>query len=86
MFSIFSSTQLSSDEVARLVRVEHKLDLILKHLGVEYDPAGGPSGLADEVRRLADAGEKIQAIKVHRELTGSGLSEAKLAVEAYLRR
>jgi ribosomal protein L7/L12 len=38
------------------------------------------------VRALADGGNKIAAIKKHRELTGDGLVEAKRAVEAYLSR
>ena len=65
----------------RLFRLERKVDLILKHLGIEYtDPA-----LSEEVRRLAVAVGKIQAIKLHREQTGLGLKEAKDAVEAYLK-
>lgn len=36
----------------------------------------------EEVRRLLDSGNKIQAIKVYREQTGLGLTEAKDAVEA----
>jgi ribosomal protein L7/L12 len=41
--------------------------------------------LSDEVRRLArDPGNKILAIKLHREQTGLGLKEAKDAVEAYM--
>ena len=37
----------------------------------------------EEVRRLLDSGNKIQAIKVYREHTGVGLAEAKDAVEAF---
>ncbi len=40
------------------------------------DPA-----LVEEVRRVAGAGNLIQAIKLYRERTGSGLKEAKDAVE-----
>jgi hypothetical protein len=36
----------------------------------------------DEARRLAFAGQKIQAIKLVREQTGIGLAEAKAYVEA----
>ncbi len=35
-----------------------------------------------ELRRLLDAGRKIEAIKTLREATGAGLAEAKAAVEA----
>jgi ribosomal protein L7/L12 len=60
----------------RVARVEHKLDLVLDHLGLrEDDPR------LDEVIALARDGKKIQAIKVYREVTGAGLKEAKDAVE-----
>ncbi|WP_326688910.1 MULTISPECIES: ribosomal protein L7/L12 [unclassified Streptomyces] len=60
----------------RLARVERKVDLILEHLGVqEHDP-----WLA-EVAELARSGQKIQAIKRYRELTGEGLKEAKNVVD-----
>jgi ribosomal protein L7/L12 len=36
----------------------------------------------DEVRRLADNGQKIEAIKLLREATGLGLAEAKNVVES----
>ncbi|MGX4691089.1 ribosomal protein L7/L12 [Streptomyces sp. JNUCC 63] len=60
----------------RLARVEHKLDLILDHLGLrEEDPR------LDEVAALARAGRKVEAIKAYREATGAGLKEAKEAVD-----
>ncbi len=42
----------------------------------------GNSAILEEVKRLAQAGKKIEAIKLFREKTGVGLAEAKLAVEA----
>ena len=39
-------------------------------------------GLPDEVQRVLRAGNKIEAIKLLRELTGLGLAQAKAAVEA----
>ena len=79
MFSIFSTTELSAADAARLRRVEHKLDLILEQLGIDADE------LPTEIRDLADAGRKIEAIKAHRDHYGSGLADAKDAIEAYLR-
>ncbi|UQA95187.1 ribosomal protein L7/L12 [Streptomyces halobius] len=38
-----------------------------------------------EIDELLRQGKRIQAIKLHRELTGSGLSEAKEAVERRMR-
>jgi hypothetical protein len=69
---------------ARLGRIESKLDAILGNLGIQPPDPGAPSGLSAGVRQLADDGQKIQAIKLHREETGLGLKEAKDAVEAYM--
>ena len=69
-------------DAARLRRVEAKLDLVLKHLGLEYKDPATPGGLSEEVKALAeDPTRKIAAIKLHREQTGLGLKEAKDAVE-----
>jgi len=40
------------------------------------------SEVLDEIRQLSDAGRKIEAIKVLREATGLGLTEAKQIVES----
>lgn len=63
-----------------LARIERKLDLIMQHLEIrDYAPAE-PDAFG-EVRAHLRAGKKIQAIKIYRELTGTGLKEAKDAVE-----
>jgi hypothetical protein len=70
---------------ARIRRLEAKLDLILKHLGLEHKDPTTPGGLSEEVKALADdPARKIAAIKLHRKQTGLSLKEAKDAVEAYL--
>ena len=72
-------------DVARLRRLEAKMDLILKHLGLEYKDPATPGGLSEKVKVLADdPARKIEAIKLHREQTGLGLKEAKEAVESYI--
>jgi len=64
----------------RLQRIEHKLDLVLTHLGIEYVP---PPKAAWQV--LADdPARKIEAINAYREQHGVGLAEAKTAVEDYI--
>lgn len=63
----------------RIARLERKIDLILAHLGIE-DRAHALA--LSEVKQLAQAGRKIDAIKAYREATGVGLKEAKDAVEA----
>lgn len=44
---------------------------------LDIDPA-----LLDEIRRLAESGQKIEAVKRLREATGLGLTEAKDVVES----
>jgi hypothetical protein len=70
--------------LSRIRMLERKLDAIIGHLGIELPDALVNSGLSPEVCSLADKGEKISAIKLHRQETGIGLKEAKDAVEAYL--
>ena len=64
----------------RLRRVEDKLDRILEHLGLQK-PAEEEDWMS-EVRSLLADNLKIAAIKLYRERTGTGLAEAKRAVEA----
>jgi hypothetical protein len=65
-------------DAARLRRLEAKTDLILRHLGLEYQDPATPGGLSEAVKALADdPARKIEAIKLHREQTGLGLKEAK---------
>ena len=66
---------------SRLERVEHKLDLIMTHLGLDYSPP--PKAGWQEI--AADPSRKIEAIKAYREQHGVGLAEAKAAVEAYIK-
>lgn len=61
---------------ARLARVERKLDVIMAHLGIAAEPEAH-----DEVRRLAQEGKVIEAIKLYRDQTGAGLAEAKQHVD-----
>ena len=52
-FDIFERSQRAEDS-GRLARIETKLDLILSHLGIEFQP------FTDEVRQAADSGNKIR--------------------------
>jgi hypothetical protein len=63
----------------RLRQIEHGLDLILTHLGIDYVPPSKP-----EWQELADAGQKILAIKAYREKHSMGLAEAKKVIEDYI--
>ena len=64
--------------IARLSRLEAKVDLLLKNANIKYDPTVNvPSDVVEALRR----GAKIEAIKRYRQATGVGLKEAKDFVE-----
>jgi hypothetical protein len=63
----------------RLPRIERKLDQIQRHLGITFEDQAG-----EMVRPLLLAGNKIEAIKEYRRITGVGLKDAKEAVDAML--
>jgi hypothetical protein len=72
----------SGGEYGQIARVERKLDLILKHLGLEL----GVEAPA-RVQELALMGRKVEAIKVLRETNPwMGLKEAKDYVEGLIGR
>ena len=72
------------DLLPHLQRIEAKLDTLLASLGLTAStgPAPGEHPRMAEVRALAAAGRKIEAIKIHREITGLGLKESKDAIDA----
>jgi ribosomal protein L7/L12 len=68
-----------SDLVKRQLRTEAKVDLLLKHAGITFDPhANVPPGVLDALR----AGNKIEAIRQYRQATGADLKAAKDFVES----
>ncbi len=75
-----ASAYLRPTDRDRLQRIEHKLDLILTQLGIDYVPP--PKAVWQE---LADEPtQKIAAIKAYREQHRVGLAEAKKVVEDYI--
>ncbi len=61
----------------QIPRLERKVDLLLKHLNVPFEDKAG-----EMVRPLLLAGQKMDAIKEYRRITGVGLKDAKDAVDA----
>jgi hypothetical protein len=75
-----ASAYLRPRDRRRLERIEHKLDLILTHLGIDYVPP-----IKATWQQLAeDPDRKIEAIKAYREEHPVGLAAAKQAVEDYV--
>ncbi len=66
-----------------LSRLEAKLDALLKHQGIQFDPY---ADLAPSVLDALHRGTKIEAIKAYRAVSGAGLKEAKEYVEELQRR
>jgi hypothetical protein len=72
------------DKRARLLwRIDAKLDLLLKHFGIDFDPHKSPP---HEVVDAMQRGEKIRAIKYYRDATGAPLKDAKVFIEEAERR
>ena len=66
---------------SRISELEDKLEFLYRKLNIDYiDPNSDPA-LAPQVQEALRRGNKIEAIKIYRELTGVGLAEAKQAVE-----
>ena len=69
----------ADDLMKRQMRLEAKVDLLMKHAGITYDPhANVPPGVLDALR----AGQKIEAIRLYRQATGVDLKTAKEFVES----
>lgn len=82
--AVIGARVVSLDQRLRaLSRLEGKLDALLKHQGIRFDPYSEvPPPVLDALRR----GKKIEAIKAYRAATGVGLAEAKEFVEEVQRR
>lgn len=64
---------------ARVAELENRLDFLYKKLGVEY--SDNPNFVDARIVEFLKKGNKIEAIKIYRDLTNAGLAEAKNAVE-----
>ena len=66
---------------ARIEELEDKLKFIYRRLNIEYmDPNSDPV-LAPQIQEALRRGNKIEAIKIYREMTGVGLAEAKQVID-----
>ena len=65
---------------SRVIHLEGQINFLYKHLGIEFVPEPSP---ADDPRIIEQVkkGNMLEAIKIHREINGSSLPEAKEAVE-----
>lgn len=68
---------------SRVNELEDRLKFLYQRLNIDYaDPNSDPI-LSPQIQDALRRGNKIEAIKLYRELTGVGLAEAKQAVDSF---
>ena len=83
LVAVINLVRMNRGTARTLSRLEAKLDALLKHQGIRFDPYSDvPARVVDALSR----GQKIEAIKEYRAVTGVGLKEAKEFVEEIERR
>jgi hypothetical protein len=67
----------------RLALVETRLEQLFKHLDLKpQEDAGGADPAQDpEIQDLLAKGNKAQAVKRYREMTGAGIADAQHAID-----
>lgn len=66
---------------SRVRELEDKLEFLYRRLNIDYMGPNSDPVLAPQIQDALRRGNKIEAIKIYRELTGVGLAEAKDAIE-----
>ena len=77
--------EISSEITAlqfKVATLEHKLNFVMRELRLEYKEDQIPAALAEAANWLRK-GNKLEAIKVYRQMTGVDLKEAKDALDAF---
>ncbi|MFN8385775.1 MAG: ribosomal protein L7/L12 [Anaerolineales bacterium] len=64
----------------RIKELEENLKVVYRKLELAYPESSDPINSA-RVQEALRRGDKIEAIKLYRELTGAGLAEAKDAID-----
>ena len=66
---------------SRISELEDRLRFLYRRFNIEYaDPNSDPV-ISPQIQDALRRGNKIEAIKIYRELTGVGLAEAKQAID-----
>jgi ribosomal protein L7/L12 len=68
---------------SRISELEDKLQFLYRRLNIDYTAANTDSDpvFSPQIQEALRRGDKIEAIKIYRELTGVGLAEAKRAID-----
>jgi len=80
---LFIRLQSLEQRLNRLSRLDAKVDALLEHAGIEFDPF---RDVPEDVREALQRGKTILAIQRFRQATGAGLKEAKHFVDDVRRR
>lgn len=66
---------------SRINELEDRLKLLYRHLNIEYLESGSDPVMSPKIQAALRSGNKIEAIKLYREMTGIGLAEAKDVID-----
>jgi ribosomal protein L7/L12 len=66
---------------SRVRELEDKLGFLYHRFNIDYTDPNSDPAFAPQVQEALQRGNKIEAIKLYRELTGVGLAEAKQAID-----
>ncbi len=75
---IGGANKYTKRNAAKIAQLEATVEVLKENAGIDFDPN---ESLKAQIVEELTSGNKIQAIKLHRETTGSGLKEAKDVVE-----
>ena len=66
---------------SRINELEDRLNFLYRKLNIEYTDVNSDPLFSPQIQDALRHGNKIEAIKIYRELTGVGLAEAKQAID-----
>jgi len=66
---------------ARIEELEDRLKFIYRRLNIDYMDNNSDPVLSPQIQDALRKGNKIEAIKIYREMTGVGLAEAKQVID-----
>ena len=66
---------------SRINELEDRLNFLYRRLNIEYADSSSDPVISPQIQDALRRGNKIEAIKIYREITGVGLAEAKQAID-----
>jgi ribosomal protein L7/L12 len=66
---------------SRVNELEDRVKVLYRHLHLQYADPGTDPVTSPQIQNALRRGNKIEAIKLYREMTGVGLAEAKSAID-----